>query len=741
MDQPAQVASPSSSSVAVDAGEPIDLRSVGIILRRRLRIFLAIFFTLVALTIIYAFTEPDSYRATANVLLDRQKLLVTDVDSVLSDLPDDSASVDTEVQVMRSPGLLRRVVEKLNLTRDPEFNGRLPDKSLAGRVKAALGSLRGSEGGASQNPVDKAVKILSDKADISRRGLTYVISVSAWTSDGRKSAAIANAIATEYLQRQIDLKRDAANVAQAYLRSRLTGLGSEVQGREAAAQALRARAGLPQGSNMETYDQQVIQDTSRQAVELESDLAEKRGRLAAARTARDNPNALPAVIESNIIRDLKARRSEALARASDIAVRYGPQHPETRRIQDQLRQLDGELAREMGNIIASLGQEVITAERRLGAVRGQLSRQRGQSITNSRSAARVQQIDREALASRGVYEDFLRRSKETAETEDLAKADATIISNAVAPQRPGQPNRPVILIAGATGAIMLALFGVVFVELIDVKISSGSDIARYLGIRRLASIPALAPPEGVSQALLVSARPMSSYAEAYRELSDAVVQGRQAQTDGIELLRAHAAATVVVVTSAVPHEGKTTVSASLALSLARAGHRVCLVDADLRRPKILSTLGARPPKRETPKDEEKPLPSEHALLQYNENLSVLAMHRCKVNLEVFRGDAFRALLNRLRPHFDFIVVDTPPVLALSDAKHISHGADQVLMVVRWRRTTKFAARAAVQMMLNAGCPISGVVLNGVDLKIQSLYARDDALAYYRSYKHYYVERA
>ncbi|WP_324749637.1 polysaccharide biosynthesis tyrosine autokinase [Sphingomonas sp. LY54] len=741
MDQPTQVASASPPPTPLDAGDPIDLRSLGIMFRRRFRFFAAIFASVVILTLAYALTEPDSYRATANVLLDRQKLLVTDVDSVLSDLPDDSASVDTEVQVMRSPGLLRRVVERLNLTQDPEFNGQMPDKTLSGRVKSGLRGISRSEGGAAQNPVDKAVTLLAGKADISRRGLTYVISVSASTSSGKKSAAIANAIATEYLQRQIDLKRDAANAAQAYLRSRLSGLGSEVQGREAAAQDLRARAGLPQGANMETYDQQVIQDTSRQAVELESDLAEKRGRLTAALTARDNPNALPAVIESNIIRDLKARRSEALARSSDISARYGPQHPETRRIQDQLRQLDTELAREMGNIIAGLGQEMITAERRLGAVRGQLSRQRGQSIANSRSAARVQQIDREALASRGVYEDFLKRSKETAETEDLAKADATIISTAVPPQRPGEPNRPVIVIAGAAGAFMLALFGVVFVELIDVKISSGSDIARYLGMRRLASIPALAPPDGVSQALLVSARPMSSYAEAYRELSDAVVQGREAQTDGIALPRAHAAATVVVVTSAVPHEGKTTVSASLALSLARAGHRVCLVDADLRRPKILSSLGLRTPKREAPKDDEKPLPSEQSLLQYNDNLSVLAMHRCKVNLEVFRGEAFRALLNRLRPGFDFIIVDTPPVLALSDAKHISHGADQVLMVVRWRRTSKFAARAAVQMMLNAGSPISGVVLNGVDLKIQSLYARDDALAYYRSYKQYYVERA
>lgn len=741
MDQSAQVASAPSAPTTFDAGEPIDLRSVGIMFRRRFRVFLAIFASLFVLTLAYALTEPDSYRATANVLLDRQKLVVTDVDSVLSDLPDDSASVDTEVQVMRSPGLLRRVVERLNLTEDPEFNGQMPDTTLSGRVRTWLRSLRSTEGGPRQNPVDKAVTLLSDKVDISRRGLTYVISVSASTSNGKKSASLANAIATEYLQRQIDLKRDAANAAQAYLRSRLTGLGSEVQGREAAAQALRARAGLPQGANMETYDQQVIQDTSRQAVELESDLAEKRGRLIAALTARDNPNALPAVIESNIIRDLKARRSEALARSSDISARYGPQHPETRRIQDQLRQLDDELAREMGNIIASLGQEVMTAERRLGAVRGQLSRQRGQSVNNSRSAARVQQIDREALASRGVYEDFLKRSKETAETEDLAKADATIISNAVPPQRPGEPNRPVIVITGAAGALMLALFGVVFVELIDVKISSGSDIARFLGIRRLASIPALAPPDGVSQALLVSARPMSSYAEAYRELSDAVVQGREAQTQGIELLRAHSAATVVVVTSAVPHEGKTTVSASLALSLARAGHRVCLVDADLRRPKILSALGMRPTKRASPEEDPKLVPSEQALLHYNETLAVLAMHKCKVNLEVFRSDAFRALLNRLRPGFDFIIVDTPPVLALSDAKHISHGADQVLMVVRWRRTSKFAARAAVQMMLNAGSPVSGVVLNGVDLRIQSLYARDDALAYYRSYKHYYVERA
>lgn len=722
-----------------DEGEPIDLRSVALIFRRRLRPFLLVASIVFALVLLFALTRPNIYTSGSNVLIQRQKAEVTNVDAVLSDLPEDSASVDTEVQVLRSPGLMRAVAEKLSLVNDPEFNGALRGSSLLARLKSLASDAAESVGSEQQDALDRVVANMADSVEVTRRGLTYVIAVEVTTRDPVKSAGIANTIAELYIQRQIDQKRTAATDAQRYLRSRLSGLGAEVQSKEAAAQAVRARAGLPTGANMETYDQQVIQDTSRQTVELESTLAEKRGQLAAARQAQSNPAALPAVIESNVIRDMKARRAEALARSADVSARYGPLHPETRRIRDELAQIDSEIGREMQSIIASLSQEVQVAERRLGAVRGQLAGQRGASVANSRNAARVQQIDREALASRGVYEDFLKRSKETAETEDLATADAVVISRAIASPGPSGPNRPLLLAGGAAVALAFGILGVILLELIDIKISSGADIQRYLGLKRLVSIPDLPAPDGVdSHSLLITQRPLSSYTEAYRDLSDIVVQHREAALK----LGAKPGSRVVMLSSAVPHEGKSTVTTSLGLSLASAGHSVLVIDADPRRPQVLAALGLSGNIEKLPVTDalKGTAPPEAATLPFGDlPLRILPLHASDISLEMFRNGQFANLVDRVRGKYEFILIDTPPILALSDSRHIAHLVDEVILVTRWRKTSRFAAKAAAQAMAAAEAPVSGVVLNAVDLKTQSLYARDDALAFYSSYKTYYTD--
>jgi len=732
----------------VDSSDTIDLRMVGVIFRRRLTVFLIVAAIVFALAVLYSFSQPNQYTATSNVLLDRQKFEVTEVSSVLSDLPEDSASVDTEVQVLRSPALVRRVVEALDLTKDPELNGELGGESWGDWLRNLVVEPLDAGNPEADDVVGRVAANLIDHMDVQRRGLTYVIAVNVTLLDPDKAAKIANAVAEQYFARQVDLKRTATSEAQEYLDSRLSGLGSEVQSREAAAQELRAQAGLPQGTNLETYDQQVIQDTSRQAIQLQSDLAEKRGQLAVAQSARDNPSALPSVLESSVIRDLKARRAEVLARKADVETRYGPRHPETVRVQQELREIDAEIAREMSSIISSLNQEVRASEQRLAAVNGSLERQRSTSVANSRNAARVQQIDREALASRGVYEDFLRRAKETAETESLAKPDASLISRARAPNNPSSPNRPLLLAAGFAGGIGMGILAVIFAELIDIKISSSADIRRYLGLRRLVSVPSFKPPAGPdSHALLVVQNPLSSYAEAFRDLSDLVLQNRlknagPADAAALTARRPAAKAHVAMVTSAVPHEGKTTVAASLALSLAMANHRVLLIDADLRRPQILASLQLQQRQDAAAVADviAGTAPLDALLLPFGEPaLDVLPLQAKNATAEMFRSASFAQFFEKLATQYDFIIIDTPPILAVSDGRYLSTFGDEVLMVTCWRRTSRFAAKAANEALALGEAPVSGVVLNAVDLKAQSLYARDDSLAFYSSYKTYYTD--
>lgn len=734
--------------------DPIDLRMLFAILRRKFWVFATVAAIVLALALAFSLTQRNVYSATTSLLLDRQKSQVTDVDSALSDLPEDSASVDTEVQILRSPELLRRVVERLDLTKDPELNGTLAASSITAQIRGIFMDSSEALGGTETKMRERVVANLGEMLDIERRGLTYVIAITVSSRDPIKSARIANAVGEEYIGRQIDIKRAATIEGQKFLQSRLSGLGSDVQGQESKAQELRARAGLPQtGQNNESYDQQIIEDTAKQAIVLQSLLAQKRGQLETAQNARNNPGSLSAVLESNVVRDLKAQRSAILSRAADVSSRYGPLHPETRKVQEELRQIDQEIGIEMGSIVASLSQEVRAAQQQLASINSLLAQLRRQSVANSRMAAEVQQVDRQAIASRGVYEDFLRRSRETSETESLIKPDASIISKATAPNKPSGPNRRLLMAAGFAGAIAFGLLAVVISELIDIKISSAADVRRYMQIARVSSVPKTAAPAGPdSHARLVIDSPLSSFTEAYRDLADLVMQGKaksvldDADAAGavnpVPLASAATSAHVVVITSALPHEGKTTASSALALTLAAANHKVLLIDADLRRPQVLSTLEmVKKPDAASVADVLAGTASiDAALLAYPDlPLSVLPLSESGVDSDTFRSESFAALMEALRAEFDYIVIDTAPVLAVSDGRFLSLLANEVLVVVRWRKTSRFAARAAAQALEQAEAHVSGVILNAVDLKAQALYSRDDALAFYASYKAYYKD--
>ena len=719
-------------------GEVIDLRSMWLILRRRIRVFLLVAILIALGPLAYAVLAPAGYTSTSNILIDRRTTDVTDSAAVLSGLPQDSASVDTEVQVLQSPALARRVVRKLGLVTDPEFNYDLSDNVLL-KSWNWFTSLFATDSGLNkaQKTEQKVIGNLLDDVSVNRQGLTYVISLAVTTEDSKKSARIAGTFVHEYLAGQVEEKRKAADEAEKFLNDRIGGLGNKVHQQESDAESLRAQAGIPDAQNGSTFDQQAIQDLSRQAIAIQSDLAEKRGKLAAARAARDNPAALPDVIASNVIRDLKAQRATALSVAADVQTRYGPLHPESIKSKNQIREIDAEISREMSNIIASLSQEVATAEQQLSVVQGHLAQQRNSAVGNSVKAARVSQIEREASADRDIYQDFLKRSKESAQTSALSKPDAVVVDPATPPQKASTPKRLLIIIAGLGIGGAMGLVAVVLAELLDAKLSSGSDIYRYLGLRKLASIPAQIERNSMDrQALLIVERPKSSYTEAYRGLTDHVVRKSSDPSANCQ---------VIMVTSAVPHEGKTTVACSLALSLATTGKRTLLIDADLRRPQVLDALnlstGSLTGAKVAALVEGQTTSLDGAVVNFGTpSLDVLPLAADGDPwLEMFRDRSFSTLLANLRKLYDIVVIDTPPVLALNDARHMKDDIDVVLFVSRWRKTSRFAATTAVNALREVDAPLAGVVLNGVDVKMQSLYSSDDSLSFYDRHNYYYTE--
>jgi capsular exopolysaccharide synthesis family protein len=676
---------------------------------------------------------PTTYSSTANVLIDRRTFAPTDVTSVLSGLPSDSASVDTEVQVLRSPAIIASAVRELKLEQDEEFNPALRRPGFARRVIDSVRGLLGREDATPvRSPTDAVVNNVARNLEVARQGLTYVIGVTVTSEDPKKAAAIANAIARAYVAQQIREKQDAARKAESYLASRLAGLRSEVQKNQGAAEALRARTGLPQGDRLPTFDQQALQDLGRQEILLETQLAQARSRLTTAEQARSNTSSLPQVIESNVIRDLKAQRATLAATNADVSSRYGPLHPETQKARQQIAQLDSEISAEMGRIVSSLRNEVDSAAGQLGVIRGAIGAQRSSAVANAGAAVSVAQYERQASASAEIYQDFLKRAKETGASADLAKSDAVIINQARPPTKPSAPKWSLMTLLSLLAGVAAGVIAVILIEVLDEKISSGADIERYLSLPSIGSVPSVSQREveGGLPALLVN-KPLSSYAEAFRTLGSYLRGSNESDSLGAE---------IVMVTSALPNEGKTTIATTLALSLARAADRVLLVETDLRKPQVAETLGLPRPEGGVSEALDPKAGSRQGIVRDQErNLDVLLVGRGSQDFETFRDDRFANFLARVRSMYDYIIIDTPPVLAISDPRNIASLCDMVLLVTRWRQTSLHAARAAASALRDADAKVKGVVLNGVNLRKQSLYSQEDSLAFYDSYRQYYVE--
>jgi capsular exopolysaccharide synthesis family protein len=716
-------------------GELLDIRSLLLILRRRLKLFLVITGVVFLLGVAVAAVLPDKYTATANVLIDRQTENVVDITAVLSGLPPDSASVDTETQNLQSPALLMQVVKDLHLDRDPEFNTSLAPTAID-RIKgmiSALSKMLSPEAGASgqQGLLDKVEYNVSKNLSVSRVGLSYVIQVTFFSQHPKTASKVANAIADEYVRNQLALKQQANQQAVSFLQNRIGTLQADVRSKTDAAETAREASGVSRSDKNATFDEAALQNLSTQVIQLRADLAEKEGRLQALKRA-PNADAIPEALASNTVMALRKERADIQAQADQDAVRYGPLHPETDRVKRQLAGIDEQIRAEISRISSSLQNDVDVAQRKLAVVEGAFNAQKSASVGNAKAQVKYDELQQEAQASATLYDEFLKRAGETPEQAQLIRPDARVINRAVPPTMPSLYRILIIVLALIAGC-GLACVGVLLAELLDSGLSSGRDIERWLGLPRIASVPMIGAggskrrPDG-----LVVDKPFSSYAEAIRSITTSLLMTpSRHDSDGV--------GKIIMIASALPMEGKTTVAASLATSLAAGGDRVLLVDADLRRPSLGKGFSVRPSAGLVEVLTGRTSPTDAIVRDDSRKLDLLLVTQGPKPRELFRSATLEAFLKWARSHYQYVIIDTPPVLAVNDPRIIAPFVDAVLLVTRWRRTSRFAVITALEAFQSVDAPLTGVVLNQVDLKAQSLYARYDASSYYSSYRSYYAE--
>jgi exopolysaccharide transport family protein len=734
---------PASAGAAfLSNARAMTLATVVTALRRRLPVMAAVFLATFVMVAAFTFQLTPVYTATSSIIVNVRAQQVVDIGAVLSGMPADTAMLDTEAEVLRSRGLIGKVVKRLDLVNAPEFNWRKREPEgidrLTGGFKSFVRSLLPAKPApvveadpeeAAAAELDGVIDAVRGAISVNRLGSTYMIEISARSTDPRMAASLANTVASAYLDNQLDQKFDATRRAQKWLDERVGVLREEVREAESRVEAHRARTGLLSAEGS-TLTEQAIRELNAQLTVQQADLAEKRARLQNVTrqlSAGAGADAISEALSSQSVTNLRVQQAEIVRRKADLQTRYGDRHPEVQRViseeADLQRQIDAELRR----IVSSLEQDVLIARERVNALQSRLNLTKFELASNNSASVQLNELQREAESSRQLYEEFLNRFKETAELEGITEADAAINALAPVPGGPSFPNTNLNLALGFLLGLALAGLVALVLEVLDNYFSTAEDVEQHVGVPYIGSIPlvsSISGKPGQRPADYLIDKPHSGFAEAFRNLRAAILFSDLDKS-----------AKTVAIVSSLPDEGKTSATYCLGRMCALSGTRTIVIDGDVRRRQLTEVAGIEPQSGllEVLFGEVqlgRAIVSDEAT-----GLHILPLaERAHTPRDVFGSRAFDAMIGALRQSYDLIIIDTGPILLLAETRVLAKKVDQVVVAARWRKTNRGTLRETIKVLREFNATISGVVLTFVDLRRRA-YANYEGG--YRAYTKYY----
>lgn len=745
-----------AAPMSLGSSREIDLREILRKVRRRRGIFIATVLFLMGATLAILAVLPPRYTGQTLVMIEAREAKFADFDAVLSGLAGDSETVQSEIEVVASRQLADTVVGQFGLIADPEFNSALREPGLGGRIVSAIWSavlepiaewlqgITGDRRDGSGAGVDEAARTrvavvdeFLDRLKVYPKGLSRVIAIEFSAHDPEQAATLANALASAYIEQQVVRKLDATQRATDWLDTRIAALRERVRASEQAVEDYRKKTGLFEGADrslsrsLNLSAQQVSELTS-QLILARSDRAQAEARLQQLKTqmARGDVESASEVLSSTLIQRLREQEAELRRKAAELSVDYGPKHPKMLNVQAEIRDLGAKISAEVQKIARGLQNAVGVARAREAELERSLKAHEARLGAANVNEVQLRALMREATANRTLLESFLTRFKETSAQADLSsqQPDARVISPASVPVDPSFPRPALVLVIALGFSLAVAFMLVLLIEHLDEGVKTGDEIERVTGVPVLGLVPevrgVLRRRRGPER--MVIDKPASGLGESIRSLQASIV-----------LSDLDSPPKRILITSAQLGEGKTTVAVCLARVLALAGKRVVLVDADLRHPRVHRAvrIADKYGLTELLRNE---VPLE-AVLQRDRETGCCVIPAGGITenpAEALSSDRMRSLLDGLARTYDFVILDSPPVLAVSDSRILSREVDETVFVVRWNGTPRDLAAAGVRQLLTSGGRLLGILLTMVDVKRHALYGYGDSGYYYAAASRY-----
>src|ERR1017187_835820 len=670
------------------------------------------------LTVIYTLRTTPLYQASSTVAIFPETPNVLGLKGLESGSPDfdSDATLETQAAIFRSDALAMKVIEAMHMDQNPKFTGSaprpaadsLPVSSMQPDPATAAGLLGRFRGGL-------FVQLIRN---------SRLIQVSYTHPDPRLATEIVNALVRTFTEENFKTKYEAVTQTSDWLSTELADLQMKVQTSEEKLvryQKDHSILGVDEKQNIVTAK---LDELNRELTAAQTDRIQKESNYRLA--AEGDPGAFSKSSRegaSGMLERLRDKEADLNTQLAQVTTQFGTGYPKVAELGNQVKQVRSELAAEEVRMQQQIRDEYLAALQRETLLTTAFNQQKQEANHLNESAIEYSVLKRDAEANRQLYQDLLQRLKEAGVSAGLRSSNIRVVDVARTPTNPIKPNVPrnieLGLILGLACGIGLAFT----LESLDTSIRTMEEVNSISTLPALGTIPlqfassgslrkrlttvSVETDKSESPILVTHARPRSEAAEAYRSLRTSIL-----------LSSFGAPPKVILVTSALPQEGKTTISANSALVLAQRGDRVFLIDADLRRPGIdklfgfrsrggLSTLISGGDK------------AEDVVVPFTQvpNLWILPAGPIPPQpVELLGSTVMKDHIRRWRDEFDHIIIDTPPCLSVTDAVVLSPEADRVILVARAGKTTKPALGRACGLLLHVNARVMGIVLNALDIR-------------------------
>jgi capsular exopolysaccharide synthesis family protein len=730
-------------------GDEIDLGAIVAALKRRRGTILGLAVLCTSIGIGASYAVKPSYWAEAVVSLNVRGAAVTENPSVIADLKVDSSVIRGEIDIITSRISAGRVVDTLALTPEPvaedgplksglhrlgrsivesglfdQVAGLIGPNDTVASLRQTLAAVPASVAPAVGDPREEMINKLLNNVSASNDGRSYSIRIGYSSASSEQAALIANAFAREYLEMQRDEKvRETLN-ANEWLKRQVQALREDVLTAESRVQKLQETAGLVDATRGGSAVNQQMTQLNVQLVAARAAVTQAEAKL---RSGQDllrggSVESAAGVLASPMLQLLARDQTEIKRKLADLSSSYGDRHPTIIGMRSELASVEARIKDEIQRTVQSLNTDVAVARASEQSLQNRMRQLEANYADGAKVEIQVRQFQREADAARELYQNFLQRMKETGAQAELARPDAWIISEAVESPFPAFPNRKLFAVIGLVFGLFLGLFIAFVAENIQRGFNELDDVEGETGIPGFGSIPLVRGRRKNNPVDYLVEKPISSYSEALRTVQSLIHSVSHSRT-----------ARVILVTSSVAGEGKSTFCASLTRQLAMGHQKVLLIDGDLRRSRLLEVLPGKPvvTQDEAPADLIEVLEGTREFgdairVDDATGLHYLATRRREDNPQrLLMGRNMQNVITQALRHYDLIVIDAPPVLAVSDALVLARYADASLLMVRWNKTSRKLVLDAIKRLRVSGVKVSGAVMTMVDLKKKARGGYDD----------------